>query len=115
MVKERVGALMVPNETSIAEHTLRIVHLALQYKLPTIFGAASGAEAGGLISYGPDPTEHFRRAAVLVDKIFKGAKPGDLPIEQPTKIDFVINLKSAKALGLTIPQDLLLRADKVIE
>jgi ABC-type uncharacterized transport system substrate-binding protein len=83
--------------------------------VPTIFGAKEFAQAGGLMSYAPDTAESFRRAATYVDKILKGAKPADLPVEQPTKYELVINMKTAKALGLTIPQSLLVRADQVIE
>jgi putative ABC transport system substrate-binding protein len=83
--------------------------------LPTIFFIRQSAEDGGLMSYGPDPVENYRRAATYVDKILKGADPGDLPIERPTKIQFVINLRTAKALGLDVPPMLLARADEVIE
>ncbi|MGH8459905.1 MAG: ABC transporter substrate binding protein, partial [Nevskiales bacterium] len=89
--------------------------LALQQRLPTMFWTREVVEAGGLMSYGQDNVEHYYRAATYVDKILRGAKPADLPVEQPTTIELVINLKTAKAIGLTISQDLLFRADKVIE
>ena len=88
---------------------------AKKHKLPTIFGAREFAAAGGLMSYSPDVAESFRRAATYVNKILRGAKPADLPVEQPTKFELVINLKTAKALGLTIPPSLLQRADEVIQ
>ena len=93
----------------------RINALALDAKLPTLYGEKPYAESGGLMAYGPKVPDMFRRAAELVDKILKGAKPADIPVEQPTSFELVVNLKTAKALGLTIPQNLLLLADEVIE
>src|SRR5262245_34902745 len=93
----------------------RINTLALGARLPTMHVLREYVEASGLISYGPNWPDQWRRAADLVDKILRGKKPGDIPVEQPTKFDFIINLTAAKALGLTIPESLLLRADEVIE
>ena len=102
-------------EGSSAVHRALIAELALKARLPTMFPMPAYVEAGGLLSYGPNVLDFFRRAAVYVDKILKGAKPGDLPVEQPTRYELVINMKTAKALGLKIPQSILLRADRVIE
>ena len=93
----------------------RIHTLAMAAQLPTVYNARDFVEAGGLMSYGPNALELFRRSADFVDKILRGAKPGDLPVEQPTKFDLIINLITAEALGLTIPPTLLARADEVIE
>jgi len=111
---ERAGALLVLDDAVFSTHRARIVSLAAASRLPTFYGLRS-AETGGLVSYGPNLLERFRSAAIYVDKILKGAKPADLPIEQPTRFELVINLKTAKALGLTIPPSLLLRADQVIQ
>ncbi len=96
-------------------HGRRIANLAISARLPTTFSTRLAAENGALMSYGPNQLENYRRAAIYVDKILKGAKPQDLPIERPTKIELVINLKTAKALGLEIPPTLLARADEMIE
>jgi putative ABC transport system substrate-binding protein len=113
--RERAGALMVIASPSMFIERRRIADLALKYRLPTAVGGREYAEAGGLFSYAVNYPGQFRRAAVYVDKILKGAKPADLPVEQPTQLELVINLKTAKALGLTIPQSLLQRADEVIQ
>ncbi len=114
MKRDGMEALLVgPDEVFRVYHS-QVLTLALAQQLPVMFDSREAAEDGGLISYGPDMTEVFRRAAVYVDKILKGAKPGDLPVEQPTKFELVINLKTAKALGLTIPPSVLARADEVI-
>ena len=93
----------------------RIVELAGKYRLPAIYSQKEYVNEGGLMSYGTDSTDNYRRAAVYVDKILKGAKPADLPVQQATKFEFIINLKAAKQIGLTIPVDLLARASKVIK
>ncbi len=113
--RERPDALIVHPVSSIWEGRAMIVQFALRHRLPSITGPRAAAEAGLLMSYGPNPFDVGRQAARYVDKILKGAKPADLPVEQPTKFELVINMKTAKALGLTIPQSLLLRADEVIE
>jgi len=112
--RERAGALFVPWDGMFLLHLTRITQLAAKTRLPTMYGHRGYVDAGGLASYGPSALESFRRAAAYVDKILKGAKPGDLPVEQPTKFELIINLKTAKALGLTIPPSLLGRADEVI-
>ena len=111
----RAQAVVVPRNPITFEHRRRVADLAAQHRLPAIYDDAEFAEAGGLLTYGPSLRENYRRAAHFVDKILKGARPADLPVEQPTKFELVINLKTAKALGLTIPPPLLLRADQVIE
>jgi putative tryptophan/tyrosine transport system substrate-binding protein len=117
MARKRVDALLVAMGGSgfLFRHRSRLTTLAAKHRLPTVFPFRAWVEAGGLMSYGPDPYDLQRRVGIYVDKILKGAKPGDLPIEQSTKFEFVINLKTAKALGLTIPPSLLARADQVIE
>jgi putative ABC transport system substrate-binding protein len=113
--RERAGALMIIASPSLFIERRRIADLALKYRLPTAVGGREYAEAGGLFSYAVSYPGLFRRAAVYVDKILKGAKPADLPVEQPTQVELVINLKTAKALGLTILQSLLRRADEIIQ
>ena len=115
MTKERVGALLVVADSMFIFHRTRLADLAARSRLPAAYGNRADVEAGGLMSYGPSFRDLWRRAAGYVDKILKGAKPSDLPVEQPTKFELVINLKTAKALGLTIPQSLLARADEVIQ
>jgi putative ABC transport system substrate-binding protein len=115
MTRARAGALTVlPSNMFITERR-RLVDLAAKNRLPAVYGLREFVDAGGLVSYGANPADSFRRSATYVDKILKGAKPGDLPVEQPTKFELVINLKIAKALGLTIPPSLLARADEVIQ
>jgi len=115
MKEARAGALIVESSSLLFTSRTRLADLALKNRLPTMFAQREYAEAGGLMAYSADFSDLFRRTATFVDKILKGAKPADLPVEQPTKFDFVINLKTAKALGLTIPQSLLARADEVIQ
>ena len=112
----RAEALIVPAANPLAyANRGQIARFAQRSRLPSMYGTKDYADAGGLIAYGPNAADQWRRAAAYVDKILKGAKPGDLPVEQPTKFELVINLKTAKALGLTIPQSLLQRADQVIQ
>jgi ABC-type uncharacterized transport system substrate-binding protein len=113
--KERLGAIVVSSDALFMTHRHRIAALALQGRLPSMFVQREYVEAGGLMSYGEDLKDFFRRAAVLVDKIFKGAKPSELPIEQPTRFKLTINRKTAAALGLSIPPQLYIFADEVIE
>src|SRR5258705_9391767 len=111
----RAGALVIPGSPTFIQDRSRIIGLAARHRLPASYGLKEDAEAGGLMSYGPRQADSVRLAATYVDKILKGAKPADLPVEQPRKFELVINLKTAKTLGLTIPPSLLLRADQVIE
>lgn len=114
-LKSRVDALYVATDPLVSNNRARINALALEARLPTIYGSREYVDAGALMSYGPKWTELFRHAAEQVDKILRGAKPADLPVEQPTKFELVINLKTAKSLGLTISPTLVARADEVIE
>jgi putative ABC transport system substrate-binding protein len=111
----RAEALLTFGNPLTSRHLRKIVELATSYRLPSMFDGREFVEGGGLISYGPNFAESFRRIAWYVDRILKGARPGDLPIEQPMKFELVINLKTARSLGLTVPSSLLLRADQVIE
>jgi putative ABC transport system substrate-binding protein len=114
MVKERVGALLVVADALFAAHRERIAQLAIKNRLPSVAHFREFVDAGSLMSYGPNLVVQWRRAAVFVDKILRGAKPAELPVEQPTQFELVLNLKTAKALGLTLPPALLQRADDVI-
>ena len=110
MTRARAGALAVLGTPVFNRERRRLVDLAAKHRLPAVYSFRLYVEAGGLMSYGPDLPDMFRRSATYVDKILKGARPGDLPVEQPTKFELVINLKTAKALGLTIPPSVLARA-----
>jgi putative ABC transport system substrate-binding protein len=109
-----VQAVLAHPSTFVSTNRTQIIALAAKYRLPAVFHSPDLAEAGGLMSYGPDIADNYRRAAVYVDKILKGTKPADLPVQQPMKFVFVVNLKTANATGLTIPPNLLVRADRVI-
>jgi putative ABC transport system substrate-binding protein len=113
--RKRAQALIVQLSPFYTNNRKRVVELAMQQRLPTMFESRNMADAGGLISYGASILEMNRRAAFYVDRILKGAKPADLPVEQPTKFEMVVNLKTAKALGIAIPQSVLLQADEVIQ
>jgi len=115
MNKERIDGLMIAQDAFLLNHRIRIADFARRNRMPTMYEVREFVEVGGLMSYGPSRSDSFRRAAIYVDKILKGAKPADLPVEQPTKFELGINLKTAKAIGLTIPQSVLGRADHVIE
>ena len=115
MAREGVNGLMVAAGTLTSTHRKRIVDLALKSRIPAMYGERSFVEVGGLMSYAANFVEQYRRAAVYVDKVLKGTKPADIPVEQPTKFELVINLKTAKQMGLTIPQSVLYQADKVIK
>jgi putative ABC transport system substrate-binding protein len=115
MTNEQAGAVIVLVDAILQGNRTRITDLAARHRLPAVYGLSEYAEAGGLLAFGPSRLDLFRRAATYVDKILKGAKPADLPVQQPTKFELVINLKTAKALGLTIPPSVLVRADQVIE
>jgi len=112
--KEHASALIVLRNAITYTYGTRIVDLTAKSKLPAMYPDRVLVDTGGLMSYGPNFLDMFRRAATYVDKILKGAKPGDLPVEQPTKFEFIINLKAAKQIGLTIPPNVLVRADRVI-
>jgi putative ABC transport system substrate-binding protein len=111
----RAGCIITLEDPFTITHRARIVELARKHRLPALYGRRLYVDAGGLMSYGPDPIDQYRRAAIYVDRILNGTKPSDLPVEQPTKFELAVNLKAAKALGLTIPPSLLARADQVIE
>jgi putative tryptophan/tyrosine transport system substrate-binding protein len=113
--KQRGIGLVTLLDPLVVSQQARVVELVAERRLPAIYPTKEFVEAGGLMAYGADLTDSYRRAAIYLDKILKGAKPADLPVEQPTKFTFAVNLKTAKALNLTIPQSVLFRADKVIK
>jgi putative tryptophan/tyrosine transport system substrate-binding protein len=113
-VRERSGALLVISTPMLFSARMHIAELAAKHRLPAVYHWKEYVEAGGLMSYGTDLADGFGRAAIYVDKILKGAKPGDMPAEQPTKFQLVINQKTAKQIGVTIPPNVLARADKII-
>jgi len=115
LARNRVNAVIVLGDGLLLQQARQIAELAVKHRLPTLYPTSDGPEFGGLMSYGANIRDNTHRTAYFVDRILKGAKPGDLPIEQPTKFELIVNLKTAKAIGLTISQDLLFRADKVIE
>jgi len=115
MVRERDQAVIILGDAVFLQQVRQIAQLSLKHRLPSIYLTKEYPEAGGLMAYGPDLTENFRRAASFVDKIIKGAKPADLPIEQPTNFELVVNRKAAAALGIDLPRSILVRADRIID
>jgi putative ABC transport system substrate-binding protein len=115
MVRDRADAVYAPETPINAGQRRLIVELALKHRLPTIYGSREFIEAGGLMAYGPNFAELFRRAAIYTDRILKGAAPGDLPVEQPMRFELVLNIRTANALGLSFPPAILLRADEVFQ
>ena len=115
MAQERAEALLVGRDSTFIVHRARIAELALKGRLPTMFNYLESVEAGGLMAYAVTMVDFILRAASYVDKILKSAKPGDLPVEQPTKFELIVNMNTARALGIKIPQSILVRADTVIE
>ena len=113
--REPNGGLILTGSQGVANHRNRIIALALQHRLPSVYAFRYYPASGGLASYGPDIIDEHRRAAAYVDRVLKGERPADLPVQAPTKYELVINLKTAKALGITVPQTMLGRADEVIE
>ncbi len=113
--REGPGGLLVATAGLMIRHRARFIEFTTKKRLPTIYTRSRNVKAGGLMSYGTNRPDLYRRVATYVDKILKGAKPGDLPVERPTKFDLVINLKTAKQIGVTMPPEVLLRADKVIK
>lgn len=113
--RQAADALVVVSDPMLHDQSRRIIELAERNRLPTVYEQRLFTDSGGLLSYGPGRLDRFQRAAVYIDRILRGAKPAELPIERPTKFELVINLKAAKALGLAIPQSVLLRADDVIQ
>ena len=114
-IRQRAGALIAPSDPLVVNRPRVVADLALKYRLPTTMDTKEFVEVGGVLSLGPDLADSYRRAATHVDKILKGAKPADLPMEQPTKFDLAVNLKTARTLGLTIPRSVLLQATQVIQ
>ena len=113
--REPGSGLVVIPDIFVTAHRAPIISAAARNKVPTVYSSSEAPRDGGLLSYGPDQVDTFRGAATYVDRILRGAKPADLPVQFPTKFEMVVNLKTAKALGLTVPQSILLRADEVIE
>lgn len=114
LVRDKVGAVIIAAGTNMAQRDA-IADQALKHRLPTVYGFSDGVDAGGLVSYGADWSEQYRNAAGYVDKIIRGSKPGDLPVQQPTKFDLVLNMKTARELGIKIPPSVMIRATRVIE